>query len=83
MLIRIRKLLGMSAAEIMEKVKALPESERRAFTKLFHEMEQGMGPPHSRSPVKWPDIQARQRAILGPRVLPENVVLAARREERW
>ena len=73
----------MSAAEIMEKVKALPESERRAFTELFHEMEQGiMGRPHSRTPVKWPDIQARQRAILGARVLPENVVLAARREER-
>ena len=74
----------MSAAEIMEKVKALPESERRAFMKLFHEMEQALaGTGRSPVAVKWPDIQARQRAILGSRVLPENAVLAARGEERW
>ena len=74
----------MSAAEIMEKVKALPESERRAFKKLFQEMEQGVvQTPRSTTGVQWPDIQVRQRAILGSRVLPENAVLAARREERW
>ena len=74
----------MSAAEIMEKVKALPESEQRAFKKLFQEMEQGLiQAPRLINGVQWPDIQARQRAILGSRVLPENAVLAARREERW
>jgi hypothetical protein len=75
----------MSAAEVIEKVKALSEAERRAFARLFQEMEQGTGGglPNSRPPVLWPDIEARQRKILGSRVLPENVVLAARREERW
>ena len=72
----------MSATEVMEKVKALPESERRAFARLFLELEQSTALSR-RSPVKWPDIEARQRAILGSRVLPENVILAARREDRW
>lgn len=73
----------MSAAELLEKVKQLPEPERRAFARLFQEIEREAGLPSSRPPVKWPDIQARQRRILGSRVLPENPVLAARREERW
>ena len=72
----------MSAAEVMEKVKALPENERRAFARLFLELEQSTA-PSSRPPIKWPDIEARQRAILGSRVLSENVILAARREDRW
>ena len=33
--------------------------------------------------VRWPDISARLHALYGRSVLPENAVLAARRDERF
>jgi hypothetical protein len=75
----------MSAAEVIDKLKALLESERRAFARLYHELTErnALELSSPRAAVRWPDIEARQHAILGSRVLPENAVLAARREERW
>jgi predicted DNA-binding antitoxin AbrB/MazE fold protein len=33
--------------------------------------------------VVWPDILARLNTIYGPKLLAENAILAARREERY
>lgn len=80
------KIDGMSATELWEQIKALPEGERRALAKMLRELEAGESDsrkPVPERPLSWPDIEARHRRILGKRTLPENVVLAARREERW
>ena len=80
----------MSVTELLEKVKALSADEKAVFGSLFHQLEAGGNGSATQETktepqpkVQWPDIEARQRRILGDRVLPENIVLAARREERW
>lgn len=35
------------------------------------------------TPVAWPDISARLRALYGEKTLAENAVIAARSEERY
>jgi hypothetical protein len=82
--------IDMSATELLDQMKALPANEQAAFARLFHQWEmKGNGSAIqtadavAASTVQWPDLETRRRRILGRRVLPENIVLAARREERW
>ena len=77
--------VGMSANELLEKVKALPLRERRKFFQGIHELEEEVAAHPTlirRKPVRWPDGTARRRKIFGDRELP-NLVLLAREEERF
>lgn len=70
----------MSAAELLEQVKALPASELRNFLRAVLSM--GAVPPAPAGVakrVRWPDIEARARRIFGDRVVP-NLVLLEREE---
>mgnify|MGYP001567791802 FL=1 len=80
----------MSVTELLEKVKALSADEKAAFASFFHQLEAGengsatqKAKAEPQPKAQWPDLEARRRRILGDRILPENIVLAARREERW
>jgi hypothetical protein len=71
----------MSAVELLDKVKILPARERQRFLMAILAMEEGT-PRRSRGrvkTVKWPDVEARAKRILGERVLP-NLVLLEREE---
>ena len=75
----------MSAKELLEMVKALPNRERRKFLARVHELEESLEPPapHLRKGrVRWPDAAARRRRIFGDKVLP-NLVLLGRDDERY
>lgn len=72
---------SMSAAELLEQVKALPPDERRKFVDAILEL-----PPISEETrqalarkVVWPDIMARLREDFGDRVF-DNPILAEREE---
>jgi hypothetical protein len=39
--------------------------------------------PSFGSPVAWPNILERLQGIYGPKVLPENAIIAARNDERY
>ena len=79
----------MSVTELLEQVKSLSADEKAVFARLFQQLEAGGNGSatqetkiESQPKVQWPDLEARRR-ILGDRILPENIVLAARHEERW
>ena len=80
-------LAGMSAIELLEKVKLelahLPAPEREKFFDGLLSLEETILPPQKSAAnhLEWPDIHERHRRIFGDRVLPENIVLAAREEE--
>lgn len=80
-------LADMSAVELLEIVKGelalLPVEERERFLDGLVALE-GVTPFQQSSTgdrVQWPNIHQRHRHIFGDRVLPENIVLAAREEE--
>jgi hypothetical protein len=76
-------LLKMSAAELLEQVKALPPRERHKFVLAVITLEEesaSQARPKARARrVKWPDVEARARRIFGERALP-NLVLLEREE---
>ena len=77
-------IVGMSANELLEKVKSLPPRERRKFFEGVQELQVGLVAekhPARKGPVRWPEAAARRRRIFGDKVLP-NLVLLARKEER-
>lgn len=67
----------MSAAELIEHLKALPAGEREAFARLFHKLDgpatpmKGNGKGES-PPGKWPDFGARLNSIYGDRVVSDS-----------
>ena len=77
--------MGLSANELLEKVRCLPLRERRKFFLGIHELEDvfELHPQAPRKkPIRWPDAAGRRRKIFGGRVLP-NLVMLARKEERF
>ena len=74
----------MSAAQLLEQVKSLPSEERAAFVREFRQWEiRENGPSKPSQSFVMPDYAGRLRKIFGDAVLAENIVLAAREEERW
>ena len=73
--------IGMSAAELINQVKALPAREREKFLLAVLELERKQDLPKSKGKrIRWPDVEARAKRIFGKRVFP-NVVLLEREEQ--
>lgn len=54
----------MTATELLDQLKSLPDREKSAFTELFHEWEiRSNGTKERRAPAKgeWPDFMARMK----------------------
>jgi hypothetical protein len=67
----------MSGAELLKQIKALPERERKRILKSVLALSDDK-PARGRSGakrVRWPDVEARAKRILGKRVLPNLVLL--------
>jgi hypothetical protein len=68
----------------MKRVKALPTRDRerllRELLTLEDEATARLSSRRGTRPVRWPDVEARVKRILGDRVLP-NLVLLERGEE--
>lgn len=76
----------MSARELLEHIKSLPPEEQSAFVELFRHWERagnGAATRPTPKPGTLPDFAGRRRRIFGDGVLSENLVIAARHEERW
>ena len=71
----------MSAVELLEKVKALPNREREKFlwAVLTLEEKPAAHPTAAGKPVKWPDVAARAKRIFGAKTQP-NLILLEREE---
>ena len=71
----------MSVAELLKQVKALPAREREKLflAILTLEEESPVRSNYAARRVKWPDVEARAKAIFGDRVLP-NLILLEREE---
>ena len=71
----------MSAVELLEQVKALPNREREKFlwAVLTLEEKPAARPKETVKQVKWPDVAARARRVFGQRTLP-NLILLEREE---
>jgi hypothetical protein len=74
----------VSAVELLKKVSALSQRERKRFLVAVLQLEEkAPHKPKGRSKrIKWPDVEARARRISGERVLP-NVILLEREEEAF
>jgi hypothetical protein len=67
----------MSAAQLLEQVKALPVRERRKLLVAILTLEEEGAKPAAGNieRVTWPDVEARAKRIFGDRVLPNLVLL--------
>ncbi|MGA2436749.1 MAG: hypothetical protein ABSG25_15850 [Bryobacteraceae bacterium] len=80
----------MSATELIEQLKALPARERKAFARLFHELEtphvpaagKGNGAPASGS-GNWPDFGARLKRIYGNKVVADSEAVISYARGDW
>ena len=74
----------MSAVELLKQVNALPSRERQECVLSVLALEEGAPARIERTTrrVKWPDVEARAKRILGNRVLP-NLVLLEREESAF
>jgi hypothetical protein len=74
----------MGVTELMKRVKALPTREReRLLREILTLEDDAVALPVSgrgTKRVRWPDVEARAKRILGDRVLP-NLVLLERGDE--
>ena len=74
----------MSPSQLLKHVKALPARERKRLLReillLEQESSEAKASREEEASVKWPDVEARGRRIVGNRVLP-NLVLVERGEE--
>ena len=75
---------SMGVSELMKRVKALPIRQRqkllREILTLEDESAARLSSGSKTKRVRWPDVEARARRIVGNRVLP-NLVLLERGEE--
>ena len=66
----------MSAAELIEQLKALSAREREAFARLFHELEEPAGTVGNGNTASgsgnWPDFGARLKRIYGSKVVADS-----------
>ena len=76
----------MSAAELLEQVKALPAAERSGLLDAIIALE--LHEPSAAAPadpdrqIVWPDIEARARRTCGDRVFPNPILLEREEEDR-
>ena len=74
----------MGVTGLMKRVKALPTRDRerllRELLTLEDEATTQLSSRRGTKSVRWPDVEARAKRILGNRVLP-NLVLLERGEE--
>jgi len=68
---------GMSVAELIKQVKALPSREREKVLLAILALDEKSPATHSRQTkrVVWPDVEARAKRIFGDRVLPNLILL--------
>ena len=77
----------MSAIELIELVKQhlkhLPADEQAKFFQNLDTLEESQARAQTgdKKSLPWPDIHERHRRIFGDRILPNNIVLAARAED--
>ena len=70
----------MSLTQLLKHVQDLPARQRDRLVREILALDEA-SPAHSRTRrVKWPDVEARARRVVGERVLP-NLVLLERGEE--
>jgi hypothetical protein len=73
----------MTVSQLLKRVKALPTKQRDRLVREILALESRS---HANRPgrrvarVRWPDVEARAKQIVGDRVLP-NLVLLERGEE--
>jgi hypothetical protein len=66
----------MSAADIFEKVKALPPAEQDAFANLYRRWQPPGAPARpAAAPRQWPDFLLRLRNIYGDKVTSDSQIL--------
>ena len=73
----------MSLAQLLKHVKALPARQRERLLREILVLEEMPAAPPSqegKGRVRWPDVEARGKRIVGDHVLP-NLVLLERGEE--
>ena len=73
----------MSAQQLIDQVKSLPADERKTFAILFEQLQTAPQPPPPNAKVDWAATFDRTFQLSKGKPLAENVILAARREERW
>ena len=78
----------MSAAELIEQLKALPAREREAFVRLFRELEKPTSFPAGNSngasnSGNWPDFGARLKRIYGDKVVADSEAVISYARGDW
>jgi hypothetical protein len=73
-------MTSMSLAQLLKRVKELPTRQRDRLVREILALEDESPAQHKIGPVKWPDVEARAKRVVGERVLP-NLVLLERGEE--
>jgi len=66
------KVNGMSPAELIRQVAALPPEEKAAFMKMVHKMENGSHEHRTVDERGWPDFNQRLRRIYGDKIAPDS-----------
>ncbi len=66
------KLSGMSAAELIKQVAALPPEEKAVFMKMVRKMENGSHENKVMNGQQWPDFNQRLRQIYGDKIAPDS-----------
>jgi len=80
----------MSVTELIDQLKALSDMERKAFARLFHELEtptvplvgNGNGASASGS-SNWPDFAARLKRIYGNKVVADSEAVISYARGDW
>ena len=76
----------MSAAELLEQVKALPPVERGELLDAIITLELGASPAgvsgQQTAPIVWPDVEDRARRTFGERVFPNPILLEREEADR-
>jgi hypothetical protein len=78
----------MSASELIKQLKALSARERKAFARLFHELEEPSSPVTGKSDGasnsgNWPDFGARLKRIYGNKVVADSEAVISYGRGDW
>lgn len=80
----------MSAAELIEQLKALSDREREAFARLFHQLEAPTVPGSGNGITAcapgsdiWPDFGARLKRIYGNKTVADSEAVISYTRGDW
>jgi len=80
----------MSAAELIEQLKALPPSERETFARLFRAMVEPRAPVEGNgkgqltsNPGNWPDFTERLKHIYGSKLVADSQAVISFARGDW